>query len=572
MTLTFEQIHAYFVHRFPGQKIGTRNKISVKCCFHDDRTPSMTLFLDGAGGAHCNGCGAGGNIFQIEARISGCTVAAAETKVAEITGAKATVMSKLGPVIAAYDYRDDNDRVVFQKRRYQPEGERKTFRVFRQTEDGQWLSGIDAPDKEATRRVLYNQPRMVTANMVCICEGEKDCDTLAGAGLFHDRSQWRIAYTCSFDGAWQKSERPKWLSHYNPYFAGRSVLIFADNDEPGEVYAQHIAASVAPYALEIRIVRLPGLAQHGDVSDWMQTHTVAELEAFIRTAPKWRAIVIEREYRTMQDLVQFAAEAPSTVDWLLEGVIPRSGCGIIGGHPKASKSFAALDICIALSSGARWMGMGVPKRIKTALFAREDDPDLTRRRTKKLLAGRNEYLDTEGWCLVNTRTHQADFKITNPQHADEMIEQLGRFGCELVVFDVFRTIHDAEENDNTEMAKVLTAMTRIQTELRCGVAIVHHIAKADSVNIFKGLRGASAIHGWMEWGIGISVVNPEEEEKANFIRRAEFECKEASSSAVYYRIAESPDHAAVKLQQESDRHNAYIKPAATQIRERRDLM
>ena len=27
----------------------------------------------------------------------------------------------------------------------------------------------------------------------------------------------------------------------------------------------------------------------------------------------------------------------------------------------------------------------------------------------------------------------------------------------------------------------------------------------DDSNIFKGLRGASAIHGWMEWGIGISV-------------------------------------------------------------------
>ena len=90
MTLTFEQIRAYFEARHPGQKIGTRAKASVKCIFHDDRTPSCTLFLDGAGGFHCNGCGAGGNVFQFEARFSGCTLAEAEAKVAELTGAKAS--------------------------------------------------------------------------------------------------------------------------------------------------------------------------------------------------------------------------------------------------------------------------------------------------------------------------------------------------------------------------------------------------------------------------------------------------------------------------------------------------
>jgi Phage integrase family/CHC2 zinc finger len=66
--------------RHPGQKIGTPAKASVKCIFHDDRTPSCTLFLDGAVGFHCNGCGAGGNVFQFEARFSGCTLAEPKRK------------------------------------------------------------------------------------------------------------------------------------------------------------------------------------------------------------------------------------------------------------------------------------------------------------------------------------------------------------------------------------------------------------------------------------------------------------------------------------------------------------
>ena len=61
--------------------------------------------------------------------------------------------------------------------------------------------------------------------------------------------------------------------------------------------------------------------------------------------------------------------------------------------------------------------------------------------------------------LVNTRKHQADFKVTGDDQMDALIEQLA-FGAELVVLDVFRLLHDSEENDNTEVAKVLAKVSR----------------------------------------------------------------------------------------------------------------
>ncbi|HEV8189476.1 MAG TPA: AAA family ATPase [Pyrinomonadaceae bacterium] len=586
MTLSFEQIRAYFEHLLPGQRIGTRNKLSVKCPFHDDRTPSMTLFLDGAGGAHCNGCGAGGNIFQLEARRSGCTLAEAEAKVAEITGARASFGSyaKLGPVIAAYDYRDSDWVVLYQKRRYQPEGEPKTFRVYRPTDSGNWVSGIDAPDEPPTKRVLYNLPLLITANVAIVCEGEKDCENVAHCGLWTQRSTLRAATTCNFDGAWRTGEKAKWLPHYNPFFAGKLVIVFVDNDESGTVWSQTVAASIYPYAYQVKIVTLPGLPEKGDVSDWLLTHTTVELEEQIGRARAWRPLVEQRAFSMFQDAVEFAAEADKTVDWLVTGVIPRAGNGIIGGHPKASKSFTALDIAIAASCGAPWMGHAISTRVRTAVVSREDEPGLTQRRIKKLICGRPEYQQLEGWCLLNTRRHTADFKVTNDQQMDLLIEQLGRFNAQLVVLDVFRTIHDAEENDNTEVARVLAKVTRIQTELRCAVALVHHIAKVDEGDIFKGLRGASAIHGWMEWGIGISISNPESEDRAEYIRRAEFESKEGAASPVYFQISESADNSSVELRSvpRPDKKTTAKRSVASQNttnallllpeRERRDLM
>ena len=398
MQLSFEQIRNYFEHSYPGQKIGSRSKASVKCIFHDDRTPSCTLFLDGAGGFHCNGCGAGGNVFQHAARLYCCTVSEAEAKVAEVTGAKPGFGSfaKLGPVVAAYDYRDSDDRVLFQKRRYEPEGDGKTFRVFRPGESGNWLAGIDPQDGEPTKRVLYNLPRLVTANVAVICEGEKDCDNVTQAGLFADQPNYRVATTCNFDGAWRAGERSKWLPQYNPHFAGKFAVIFVDNDESGEAWAQAVVESVRPYAHTVKLVRLPGLPPKGDVSDWLVDHSASDLEREIRNAPSWKPANEQRVYSMFQDAVEFAAEAESTVDWLIEGIIPRSGNGIIGGHPKASKSFAALDLAASGASGAHWMGFRVPKALRTAVISREDDPGLTQRRLKKLIAGRADYLSTAG--------------------------------------------------------------------------------------------------------------------------------------------------------------------------------
>jgi hypothetical protein len=95
--------------------------------------------------------------------------------------------------------------------------------------------------------------------------------------------------------------------------------------------------------------------------------------------------------------------------------------------------------------------------------------------------------------------------------------------------------------------QVLQRINRIQNECDCAVALVHHINKVSSENIFKGLRGASAIHGWMEWGIGISVLNPDEEDKAKYIRKLEFENKEGTALAIFTQIRED-DQSTVRIE------------------------
>jgi hypothetical protein len=531
--LTFDQIHKYFELRL-DRSLPTRDKIAVRCPFHSDGTASATVFLSGNGGFNCQGCSAKGNTFQFEMLFSKCSMSEAKAKIAEITGAKVDHAGNRGPCTAVYDYRKTDGSVAFQKRRYEsPEGG-KTFVIYHPSDSGAWASGIG----NDTKKIPYNLPSLITCNVALIAEGEKDCGTLESLNLFASvGADVRVAVTTNFEGAWQPSHSPKWLDSYTPYFSGKHVFIFEDNDESGRTWADYVTRQIYPYAESVRRVYFPDLPEKGDVTDWMENHTAGDLEKRLKTVPRWEPPKIEIPPMS-QDAVNFATEDTKPVEWIIQNIIPTAGNGIICGDPKSSKSYHAMDVAISLACGEDWLNNMVIRRVKTYLVSREDAPGITQRRIGRLLRGNPVYMrNLEGWMRVNTRRHTADFKVTNPDHMNRLIDEIGKFGSELCILDVFRSVHESEENDNDEMPNVLAKVNRIQNECNCAVMLVHHLSKSSPDNIFKGLRGASAIHGWMEWGIGISVTNPEEEDKHKWIRKLEFENKEGVCSPVFTKIS-----------------------------------
>jgi DNA primase len=113
------------------------------------------------------------------------------------------------------------------------------------------------PGKPEGPKVPYRLPELLKASLavpVHITEGEKDADNLAKIEL--------IATTNSEGAA-------RWTDDLNEFFRDRVVYIHEDNDEEGRKRCQRIARALDPIAKSVRIVRLPGLAPKGDVSDWL---------------------------------------------------------------------------------------------------------------------------------------------------------------------------------------------------------------------------------------------------------------------------------------------------------------
>ena len=149
-----------------------------------------------------------------------------------------------------YITRTSKGTLLFQVVRFVPKG----FAQRRPNGSGDWTWSLGD-----CRRVLYRLPALIEAvsagRIVCIVEGEKAADALAAIG---------VCATCSPQGA------GKWRDEFSKHFAGADTVLLPDNDQPGEKHASDVAKSLAGVAGRVRVLRLAGLPEGGDVYDWIE--------------------------------------------------------------------------------------------------------------------------------------------------------------------------------------------------------------------------------------------------------------------------------------------------------------
>jgi putative DNA primase/helicase len=178
-------------------------------------------------------------------------------------------------IVATYSYCDEEGNQLYQTVRYSD----KSFKARRSNGIGDWIYNV-----ENTRRVLYHLPKLLAADpsqWTFLCEGEKDADNLIGYGL---------VATCNPFGA------GKWATEYNGALEGHRVIILVDNDDEGRRHYQKVANSLYGTAAVVKVLSLPELVEHGDISDWLELgHTVDDLLLEVERCPEWEPPAEESE-------------------------------------------------------------------------------------------------------------------------------------------------------------------------------------------------------------------------------------------------------------------------------------
>ena len=236
---------------FPSMQTTGADQALVCCPFHQDETPSLSVNLS-AGLFHCFACGAKGNGFDLFMKVRGCDFKTALHDLEARAGITAPPKAKPRKV-ATFIFTDEKARPAYRKERWEParDGKRsKEFFFSHLDKSGKWQRGF----KKGAPHLLYRLHEIVKADQVFILEGEKKADLL---------SSWGLAATCLDTGA-----ESKWRDHYTLHLAGKDVVIVPDNDEAGEAYLQTVAKALHGKARTVRVLRLPGLPEKGDVIDF----------------------------------------------------------------------------------------------------------------------------------------------------------------------------------------------------------------------------------------------------------------------------------------------------------------
>lgn len=500
--LTKDQVQRYFDSRLSGQRLNWNLKnVPAHCPHHDDQKPSLSIHSE-TGRWKCHSCGRRGQLLDFEKELGGNP-----DSVAESIGLPVERIPQ-----AIYSYTDAFGNLLFEKIRFPG----KKF-LSRRRDGDKWVWNLNGIEDKP----IYQLKRAVVSRFLFICNGEKAADRLNEE--FDRAGKGDCCATCTYDG------EGKWRHEYARYFAGKAVSVFPDNDAVGKEHAETVARDLYGTAHVVKLVPLP-VAEKGDVFDYLGEHPLEDLLEEVKKASIFRMEKAERRRRFVSAEEFMSRRTNERIDWLVQGAIQRGGNGMIVAPPGSGKSYLMLDLAISLATGSDFLGIGVPRPVRVAVMSREDHPDLTRWRMKHLWIGKGYTGDPAMLAnlWINTREDMPQFALDNDEYMRCIMDDLNEFRPEMIFLDVLKVMHGSDENDNTAMHRIMSHVTGMTTSLGCSACIVHHQGYATRGGSLKlRARGASAIGGWPEWVLGLSITNSEDPQK-EWIRRVDFESKMAA--------------------------------------------
>jgi len=324
---------------------------------------------------------------------------------------------------------------------------------------------------------LYHLPELLTADAsapVIVCEGEWKVDTA--------RSLELVA-TCSAHGA-KSAGKTDWRP-----LAGRLVYILPDNDGAGREYAEEVAAILVRLGARVRIVHLPGLAEGGDLVDWVGPDgpagcsSAAEIREAIldlgAKAPDWTPKAEVKPGGPV--LVCLADVKPVPVKWLWPGRVPLGRITLLVGRPGEGKSFLTTDMAARVTTGTPWPdGSGCPAGT-VILISVEDDPgDTIRPRLDAHRANVGKVHLLSGVRCVAEDGEQSEVMFTLADVVELEAAMKTLPDCRLIVVDPIGSFLGGrtDAHRDNEVRGVLAPVAKLAEKYGPAVLVVAHRRKS----------------------------------------------------------------------------------------------
>ena len=214
-------------------------------------------------------------------------------------------------------------------------------------------------------------------------------------------------------------------------------------------------------------------------------------------------------------LILESASAPP-LDFVLPGFLGGTP-GILIGSGGAGKSWLALELACAIAGGPTvdLLGLKPHERGRVLYLGLEDPEGIVLHRMRALglrLSEEQQELIAENLLLKSITGRLVD--LLNPKQRDALTRCAE--GVRLLIVDTLARAHQTDENSNSEMAKLLSAVERVCVRTGCAVLLVHHTRKGGPGEMGErqhAARGASALVDNARWGCALDRMSEAEAEQ-----------------------------------------------------------
>jgi putative DNA primase/helicase len=295
-------------------------------------------------------------------------------------------------------------------------------------------------------------------------EGEKDVDTLNRLGLL------ATTFGGTGDGL------PEGCA---AYFAGRNVVVLADNDAGGRQHAEKKAALVAPVAASVRVVHFAELAEKGDVSDWITLgKDRGDLQHRVDDTPSWKPIrVVESPSIAGLDVVCMADVKPASIEWLWPNWVAIGKVSVLAGEGGRGKSTILCDLAARTTASNRWPdGAAASPAGGVIILAAEDDVGDTL--APRLLAAGADMARV--FVIRSVRDEKRKRRGFNLQADLERLEAeiRRRDNIRLIIIDpVSSYLGPVNSHNNADVRAVLEPLGAMAARIRVATICNNHFSK-----------------------------------------------------------------------------------------------
>jgi putative DNA primase/helicase len=355
--------------------------------------------------------------------------------------------------------------------------------------------------KAPNPRPLYNQPPLVDAEQIVVVEGEKAAEALIEQGI--------VATTAMF-GANAPVDKTDWSP-----LAGKRVLIWPDNDEPGQRYAQKVAMQLYDDVAEVVMLEPPHDKPQGwdaadavvegmIVADWLSLQprriitaaTIVQWQTMLplTSIPPATTTVVSGQQPSshvslpsIDKIVRIVPakkwlKKPPPREWIIRDWLPKGYVTALYGDGGVGKSLLAQQLMTALATGKPWLGMPIKPRRVYALMCEDDANELWRRQyainkhygiTMKQLTRLN-LVSRVGFNNLLMAFNGQDAGLLTP-FFHQLFADIRAFHPEVIVLDTAADLFGGNENNRSQVRQFIqNACAAIARETQSAVLVCAH--------------------------------------------------------------------------------------------------